>query len=159
MDDTILLIFRVLFLEFFKKNIELKKVKRFYYIFLFLFIASPVIYLGVSISDETKRTDYPGKEISRLVQNKWDDNFINEIKLVIGDEWYAGNLSYHLNSRPAWLNDLKENKKITDEIGIIYTGNPKILKSMSRSFWNNKTGRLLYDWKKMKNIIILIPSI
>ena len=79
----------VLFLEFFKKNIELKKVKRFYYIFLFLFIASPVIYLGVSISDETKRTDYPGKEISRLVQNKWDDNFINEIKLVIGDEWYA----------------------------------------------------------------------
>ena len=43
-----------------------------------------------------KRTDYPGKEISRLVQNKWDENFVNEIKIVIGDEWSAGNLSYHL---------------------------------------------------------------
>ena len=36
-----------------------------------------------------KRTDYPGKEISGLVQNKWDDNFINEIKIVVGDEWFA----------------------------------------------------------------------
>ena len=38
----------------------------------------------------------------RLVQNKWDDNFVNEIKIVVGDEWYAGNLSYHLISRPIW---------------------------------------------------------
>ena len=52
--------------------------------------------------DKTKRTDYPGKEIARLVQNKWDDNFTNEIKIVIGDEWFAGNLSYHLKSRPVW---------------------------------------------------------
>ena len=37
------------------------------------------------------------KEIARLVQNKWDDNFSNEIKIVVGDEWSAGNLSYHLN--------------------------------------------------------------
>ena len=64
--------------------------------------------LGVSILDNTKRTDYPGKEISRLVQNKWNDNFINEIKIVVGDEWYAGNLSYHLASRPSWVNDLKD---------------------------------------------------
>ena len=56
---------------------------------------SPSIYLIVSIASETKRTDYPGKEIARLVQNKWDDNFRNEIKVVIGDEWFAGNLSYH----------------------------------------------------------------
>ena len=55
-----------------------------------------------------KRTDYPGKEIARLVQNKWDNNFINEIKIVIGDEWYAGNLSYHLNSRPKWMNKFKK---------------------------------------------------
>ena len=67
------------------------------------------MYLGVSLADDTKRTDYPGKEISRLVQNKWDDNFINEIKIVIGDEWSAGNLSYHLYSRPVWFNDLKNN--------------------------------------------------
>ena len=92
-----------LLLLIFKKNIEFKKIKKFYYIFLFFFILSPTAYLGVSLADGAKRTDYPGKEISRLVQNKWDDNFINEIKIVIGDEWSAGNLSYHLKSRPKWV--------------------------------------------------------
>ena len=47
------------------------------------------------------------KKLQDLVQNKWNDNFINDIKIVIGDEWSAGNLSYHLNSRPSWFNDLK----------------------------------------------------
>ena len=87
--------------------------------------------MTISLIDETKRTDYPGKEIARLVQNKWDDNFINEIKIVIGDEWYAGNLSYHLFSRPVWVNDLKDKtKNITGDKGVIYTGNPKILKQI-----------------------------
>ena len=121
----------VLFLEVFKKNIDLKKLKRFYYLFLFFFIISPSVYLGVSIIDKTKRTDYPGKEISRLVQNKWNDNFINEIRLVIGDEWSAGNLSYHLNSRPAWSNSLKgKTSSITDDQGVIYVGNPEVLKKI-----------------------------
>ena len=115
----------------FKKNIELKKIKKFYYIFVFFFILSPTVYLGVSLADDTKRTDYPGKEISRLVQNKWDDNFINEIKIVIGDEWSAGNLSYHLYSRPVWFNDLKNNVSlITEDQGVIYIGNPRILKKV-----------------------------
>ena len=120
-----------LFLLIFKNYIDLKKIKRFYYIFLFFFILSPTLYLAVSLADTTKRTDYPGKEISRLVQNKWDDNFANEIKIVIGDEWFAGNLSYHLNSRPIWFNDLKNKTSIiTEEQGVIYTGNPKILKKI-----------------------------
>ena len=120
-----------LFFQIFKKNIELKKIKKFYFTFLLFFLSSPLIYYGVSIFDETKRTDYPGKEISRLVQNKWNDNFVNEIKIVIGDEWSAGNLSYHLSSRPIWYNDLKnEISLITDDQGVIYTGNPKILKNI-----------------------------
>ena len=95
------------------------------------FILSPLAYLAVSYADETKRTDFQGKEISRLVQNKWDDNFTNEIKIVIGDEWYAGNLSYHLHSRPVWVNDLKNQiENITEDEGVIYTGNPKILKKI-----------------------------
>ena len=125
------LFFGTFFLYLLKKNIELNKIKKFYYIFLFFFILSPVTYLGVSLADSTKRTDYPGKEISRLVQNKWDDNFSNEIKIVIGDEWSAGNLSYHLYSRPIWMNDLKDNlSKIKANEGVIYTGNPKILKKI-----------------------------
>ena len=82
--------------------------------FYFFFILSPIIYFYVSIYDETKRTDYPGKEISRLVQNKWDDNFVNEIKIVIGDEWSAGNLSYHLSSRPKWFNELKNKTDVIE---------------------------------------------
>ena len=120
-----------LLLLIFKKNIQFKKIKKFYYIFLFFFILSPTAYLGFSLADDAKRTDYPGKEISRLVQNKWDDNFINEIKIVIGDEWSAGNLSYHLYSRPVWFNDLKNNVSlITEDQGVIYIGNPRILKKV-----------------------------
>ena len=120
-----------LFFEILKKNIELKKIKRFYYLFLLFFILSPSIYFGISMFDGTKRTDYPGKEISRLVQNKWNDNFVNDIKIVVGDEWSAGNLSYHLSSRPVWYNDLKnEISLITDDQGVVYTGNPKILKKL-----------------------------
>ena len=125
------LFFGVFFIEYFKKYIDFKKLKRFFAIFLFLFIISPTLYLSVSLIDETKRTDYPGREISRLVQNKWDDNFVNEIKIVIGDEWSAGNLSYHLKSRPVWINDLgKKIMEIKDNQGIIYTGNPNILKKI-----------------------------
>jgi 4-amino-4-deoxy-L-arabinose transferase-like glycosyltransferase len=120
-----------LFIDIFKKNIDLKKINKFYFIFLILFILSPSAYLGISISDDTKRTDYPGKEISRLVQNKWDENFVNEIKIVVGDEWSAGNLSYHLDSRPKWIKDLKNKaSKIKDDQGVIYAGNPEILKKI-----------------------------
>ena len=121
----------ILLIEIFKENIEIKKIKRFFFFFIFFFIFSPTLYLGTSIIDKNKRTDYPGKEISRLVQNKWDENFVNEIKIVIGDEWSAGNLSYHLSSRPSWYSSLKDKAKIiTDDKGVIYTGNPKILKKV-----------------------------
>ena len=125
------LFFGTLFIEIFRKNIDLKKINRFYKICLFLFILSPITYLGISIYDKNKRTDFQGKEIARLVQNKWNDNFINDIKIVIGDEWFAGNLSYHLASRPIWFNDLKNKAaKINDDQGVIYVGNPKILKEI-----------------------------
>ena len=55
-----------------------------------------------------------------------------KLKLVVGDEWSAGNLSYHLNSRPKWINNLfkEKTKKFKDDQGVIYTGNPKILKKI-----------------------------
>ena len=45
---------------------------------------------------------YPGKEIAIKTQITWDQNFNQEIQFVTGDEWKAGNLSYHLKSRPKW---------------------------------------------------------
>ena len=121
----------VLFVYLFQKRINLKKINKFITVFLFLFILFPITYLYISISEKDKRTDYPGKEIARLVQNKWDKNFRNEIKIVIGDEWSAGNLSYHLNSRPIWMNDLKNKAStIKSDEGVIYIGNPQILKEV-----------------------------
>ena len=96
------LFFGVLFIYIFQNYIVLKKIKYFFSIFLVFFIFSPATYLYVSISQKDKRTDYPGKEIANSVQEKWDNNFNDTIKSVIGDEWHAGNLSYHLKSNPKW---------------------------------------------------------
>ena len=70
--------------------------------FLFLFFLSPIIYSYISISQSDKRTDYPGKEIAIKTQIIWSQDFDKEIQFVTGDEWKAGNLSYHLKSRPKW---------------------------------------------------------
>ena len=125
------LFFGVLVIYIFQKNIKKNSLSSFFTLFLFFFIISPSIYLGISLSNDKKRTDYPGKEIARLVQDKWDKNFINEIKFVIGDEWSAGNLSYHLNSRPKWmlrLNNITNNVGVNE--GVIYAGNPEVLKKV-----------------------------
>jgi len=121
----------VLFVYLFQKQINLKKIINFSYIFLFLFFLSPSIYLYISLSKNNKRTDYPGKEIAYLVQDRWNKNFINKIDVVVGDEWSGGNLSYHLKSRPKWFNNVDNNlSKINEEAGFIYIGNPKILKEI-----------------------------
>jgi len=96
------LFFGVLFVYLFQSQINLKKIKLFLYGFLFLFFLSPAIYSYISISETNKRTDYPGKEIAKKVQIVWDQDFNNTIDFVVGDEWQAGNLSYHLKSRPVW---------------------------------------------------------
>jgi len=92
----------VLLVYTFQKYINLKKIKNFSLVFLFLFLFSPMAYLYVSIFQTDKRTDYPGKEIANKIQKKWDSNFTNNIGIIIGDEWHGGNLSYHLSSKPKW---------------------------------------------------------
>ena len=119
------------FIYHFKSNINLNFLKKFMIYFLFIFILSPLTYLYISLSKDNKRTDYPGKEIAYLVQARWDKNFTNNIAIVVGDEWLAGNLSYHLQSRPQWFNNLdKELKDLKIEGGVIYVGNANILKSV-----------------------------
>ena len=72
---------------------------------MFLFILSPVLYFFISYIETDKRTDYPGKLISKKIQKEWNKNFSNNIEIVVGEGWvnggwYAGNLSYHLPTRP-----------------------------------------------------------
>ena len=107
------LFFGVLFVYMLRSQIDLKKVKSFLYSFLFLFFLSPIIYSYISVSQTDKRTDYPGKDIANKVQFLWNQDFDKEIEFVTGDEWKAGNLSYHLKSRPKWegpTNNKKLNK-------------------------------------------------
>ena len=96
------LFFGLFFVYLFQLQINLKKINSFLYGFLFLFFLSPILYSYVSISQTDKRTDYPGKQIAAKVQKTWDLDFDKEIQFVTGDEWKAGNLSYHLKSRPKW---------------------------------------------------------
>ena len=96
------LFFGVLFVYILKSQINLKKMNLFLYVFLFLFFLSPILYTFESIINKDKRTDYPGKDIAAKVQITWDQNFVEEIEFVTGNEWNAGNLSYHLKSRPKW---------------------------------------------------------
>ena len=96
------LFFGVLFVYLLQSQINFKKINSFLYSFLFLFFLSPALYSYISISQSEKRTDYLGKEIANKVQIIWDQDFKGEIEFVTGDEWKAGNLSYHLKSRPKW---------------------------------------------------------
>tara|TARA_B100001057_G_scaffold71142_1_gene65306 strand:- start:949 stop:2271 length:1323 start_codon:yes stop_codon:yes gene_type:complete len=96
------LFFGVLFIYIFQNQINTKKINSFLYGFLFLFFLSPILYSYISISQTDKRTDYPGKEIAAKVQIIWEKDFNKKIEFVTGDEWKAGNLSYHLESRPKW---------------------------------------------------------
>ena len=96
------LFFGVLFIYLFQFQISIKKINSFLYGFLFLFFLSPVLYSYESILKTDKRTDYPGKEIAAKVQIVWNQDFSKEIQFVTGNEWNAGNLSYHLKSRPKW---------------------------------------------------------
>ena len=98
----------VLVVYFFKNQINLKKINKFVICFIFLFLFSPIVYGYVSISKDNKRTDYPGRQIAEKVQYEWDQNFEEPIGFVVGDEWKAGNLSYHLKSRPKWEGFLEE---------------------------------------------------
>jgi 4-amino-4-deoxy-L-arabinose transferase-like glycosyltransferase len=125
------LFFGLLFIYIFETKINLNHLKRFLVMFLFIFILSPVSYLYVSLSEDNKRTDFPGKEIARLVQARWNENFTNQIAVVVGDEWLGGNLSYHLQSRPRWFNNLSPQlKNLELDGGVIYTGNADVLKSV-----------------------------
>ena len=125
------LFFGVMFIYFLKSQINIKKISSFLIVFIILFFSSPIIYSYISVKEKNKRTDYAGKEIAELVERRWNKNFSNEIKYVIGDEWYAGNLSYHISSRPKWFNSIKnKSDKLDIDGGVVYTGNAKILKEV-----------------------------
>jgi len=104
------LFYGVLLMYIFQNQINLKRLNNFLMVFIFIFILSPFLYAYVSITQTDKRTDYLGEEIALKIQKEWDKDFENPINVVLGNEWYAGNLSYHLKSRPVWEGSVDKNK-------------------------------------------------
>ena len=104
------LFFGVFVIYIFQSQINLNKLKGFVAVFIILFIFSPFVYAYVSITETDKRTDYPGREIAQKIQKQWDSEFSETINVVLGNEWDAGNLSYHLKSRPVWEGFVDKNK-------------------------------------------------
>ncbi len=88
------------FIYLFQNYIDINKLKSFNFIFIFLFLLSPFLYGYVSISQTNKRTDYKGKEIAKAVERNLIKLTYNNVMSVTGNEWIAGNLCYHLKSRP-----------------------------------------------------------
>jgi len=88
----------------FQKQINIKNIQKFNLVFLFLFFLSPILYGYISLTENDKRTDYPGRKIAEEVSKIWLLNsapdIISFINYVGFDEWHAGNLSYNLKSRP-----------------------------------------------------------
>ena len=88
-----------------KSQINLDKLKKFNITFLILFFLSPATYAFVSISQTDKRTDYPGKEEAQKAVNFYlnQTQVMGDLSFVKGNEWDAGNISYHLEVRPKWI--------------------------------------------------------
>ena len=104
------LFFGTFFVYLLKDQINIKKLKPFMIGFIFLFFLSPGLYAYISITKEDKRTDYPGRGIAIKTQYAWDQQFKSKINVVYGNEWSAGNLSYHLKSRPVWEGFIERKK-------------------------------------------------
>ena len=104
------LFFGVLIVYIFQAQINLKKLNGFMSAFLISSAFSLFAYAYISITETDKRTDYSGKQIAEKTQYSWDQDHKDPINVVLGDEWHAGNLSYHLKSRPVWEGFITKDK-------------------------------------------------
>ena len=102
------LFFGVLILSMFDIKDDEQTFKEFFKPFLILFLLSPITYGLVSLISENKRTDYKGKVEANKVLQVWQKDFTESINVVLGDEWHAGNISYHMEGRPVWLGKINQ---------------------------------------------------
>ncbi len=99
------LFFGVFVIYIFQSQINSNKLKGFVSVFIILFIFSPFAYAYVSITKTDKRTDYSGKEEAKKAKEFYDEQVqvTGDLSFVKGNEWLAGNISYHLDERPKWI--------------------------------------------------------
>ena len=71
------------------------------------------------------------KKIANEVQKSWDKKFDSKISFVSGNEWVAGNLSYHLKSRPKWIS-LNNKINFKDKLSIVEVYGDEISEAISK---------------------------
>ena len=82
------LFFGTLIIFIFKNYIKLSETKNFLYGFIYFFHYHQFL-IYISLIKDDKRTDFPGKKISKKIQKSWDEEFNEPINIVLGDEWLA----------------------------------------------------------------------
>ena len=102
--------FGLMFIYIFKFQINFEKLRVFASIFLVLFFISPILYSYVSISKTDKRTDFDGKNLAKKAKEFYETeaNNLGKMEYIKGNEWIAGNISYHLPERPKWMYNSNE---------------------------------------------------
>ena len=144
------LFFGVLVIYIFQSQINLNKLKGFTTVFLILFIFSPFAYAYVSITQTDKKTDYPGMEIAMKIEETLGSKTITAVG---SDEWYAGNLSYHLSFRPKVFINYAEGKSFKSvknylhlvKIGDAFLGCSNDWKFKKNVEVNNYNFQICYD--------------
>ena len=102
--------FGLLFVYIVKSEINFEKMRTFSSIFLMLFLLSPILYSYVSITKTDKRTDFEGKNLAKQAKVffETEGKELGKMEYIKGNEWIAGNISYHLPERPKWINSSNE---------------------------------------------------
>ena len=97
--------FGLLFVYTLKSEINFEKMRTFSSIFLILFLLSPILYAYVSITKTDKRTDFNGKNLAEKAKvfYETEGKELGKMEYIKGNEWIAGNISYHLPERPKWI--------------------------------------------------------
>ena len=143
------LFFGVLLIYIFQSQINVSKLKGFISVFLVLFIFSPFAYAYVSITQTDKRTDFPGKVLAEKVQQEMNNAYagssFTSIEKVCCDDWLAGNLSYHLKSRPKTVMKFKK----------IFQGNNNvIIQEPAMNLASDSVKHIFVDGKKYEITIV-----
>ena len=97
--------FGLLFVYILKSEINFEKMRTFSSIFLILLLLSPILYSYVSTTKTDKRTDFEGKNLAKQAKVffETEGEELGKMEYIKGNEWIAGNISYHLPERPKWI--------------------------------------------------------
>ena len=97
--------FGLLFVYILKSQINFEKMRAFTSVFLALFLLSPILYSYISITQTDKRTDFDGKNLAKQAKvfYETEGEDLGKMEYIQGNEWIAGNISYHLTERPKWI--------------------------------------------------------